>query len=127
MYIEERNEKTLEIEKDREEVEVEVEGEDGVDNGSLKEESMGTTSQRNLFEGIMFCLLAGLCDGAMMVPFKLSKIDSISTALDYIVSFALASAFVVKSSISVDMFGLKKVFSYCSYLVPTLKPVFLVL
>lgn len=92
LYIEERNEKTLEIEKDREEVE--VEDEDGVDNCSLKEESMGTTSQRNLFEGIMFCLLAGLCDGAMMVPFKLSKIDSISTALDYIVSFALASAFV---------------------------------
>ena len=56
--------------------------------------SMFNISRRKTLEGITYCLLTGLCDGAMMVPFKLSNVDTISTAFDYIVSFALASSLV---------------------------------
>ncbi len=44
--------------------------------------------------GYLFCLLTGLCDGALMVPFKLSAAKNLGEALSYVVSFALCNIMV---------------------------------
>ena len=36
------------------------------------------------YYGFIFCLLTGLCDGAMMIPVKLSSMDDLDDALSYI-------------------------------------------
>jgi multidrug transporter EmrE-like cation transporter len=46
------------------------------------------------YYGFIFCLLTGLCDGAMMVPVKLSSMDDLDDALSYIASFAIASILI---------------------------------
>ena len=67
------------------------------ERGMEVEDSKASTASAlrgKTLEGITYCLLTGLCDGAIMVPFKLSNIDSVQATFDYIVSFALASSFV---------------------------------
>jgi hypothetical protein len=47
-----------------------------------------------VYRGLFFCVCNGLCDGAMMVPFKLAGTEELVDALRYIASFSIASVIV---------------------------------
>jgi glucose uptake protein GlcU len=66
----------------------------GVREDDQNEKVSASMKYSSTFWGFFFCVCNGLCDGAMMVPFKLSSSGNLSDSLEYVASFAISSAFV---------------------------------
>jgi len=77
---------------------VSVEEDDGLtpapNHLATKEDPAPFAAQPSTLGGLLFCLLTGLCDGALMAPFKLSGATSVTQTCSFIASFGLSSAFV---------------------------------
>lgn len=61
---------------------------------AIAQEALLSTKYSAICRGLIFCILNGLFDGAMMVPYKLAGTDRLIGALQYIASFSITSAFV---------------------------------
>lgn len=74
---------------------LQVEGPDDPASSTASDQGKQETLSRGLSISVLFCLLTGVLDGSLMVPYKLTQSRSLNETFSYLASFGVSALLIV--------------------------------